>query len=234
MIFNIPKNKYSLRSLSLALLLLPAMGGARIAAAQFSGTQVLDSSALRPPAGARVAIVEFYDLECPACAHANPIVRDAAIKYKIPLVRHDFVIPGHIWSPTAALNARWFDTKSKALGDEYRDQVFENQRSIYNLDTLRDFTNRFAQSKGIALPFSLDPQGALGAEIKADVEIGNRTGIHSTPSIFVVIANSKGASYLEVHDVSKDLYTSIDQAFAMAGPAPAAAPVAAKKPVAKK
>jgi protein-disulfide isomerase len=39
------------------------------------GTQVKDASALKPPAGSRVAIVEFADLECPACASANPLVK---------------------------------------------------------------------------------------------------------------------------------------------------------------
>ncbi len=200
-----------------------------------NGTQVLDSSALKPPAGARVAIVEFYDLECPACAHANPTIVSAAQKYKIPLVRHDFVIPGHQWSPTAALNARWFDSKSKALGDEYRDQVFANQnRTIYNVDTLRQFTDNFAKAHGIAMPFSIDPQGQLNAAIQSEMQIGTRTGIHGTPTIFIAIANSKGAPYIEVKAVDKDLYTSIDQAFALAGPpvqAPAAAPV--KKPAHK-
>ena len=33
-----------------------------------------DTSMLKPPAGAKVAIYEFDDLECPACAHALPIV----------------------------------------------------------------------------------------------------------------------------------------------------------------
>lgn len=188
--------------------------------AQSTGTQVLDASALKPPVGARVAIVEFYDLECPACAHANPTLVAAASKYKIPLVRHDFVIPGHEWSPTAALNARWFDTKGKWLGDQYRDQVFANQnRTIYNLDTLRQFTDNFARSHGLAMPFAIDPMGALNAEIQSDIQIGTRTGIHGTPTIFIVIANSKGAPYLEVKSVDKDLYTTIDQAFALAGPA---------------
>lgn len=199
-----------------------------------TGTQVLDASALKPPAGARVAIIEFYDLECPACAHANPTIVSAAQKYKIPLVRHDFVIPGHQWSPSAALNARWFDTKSKALGDEYRDQVFANQnRTIYNVDTLRQFTDNFAKAHGIAMPFSLDPQGQLNAAIQTDMQIGTRTGIHGTPSIFIAIANSKGAPYIEVKTVDKDLYTSIDQAFSLAGPAVQATSAPSKKPAHK-
>ncbi len=85
------------------------------------GTQVHDPAALKPPAGARVAIVEFEDMECPDCARANPLLKEAAAKYHIPWVRHDFPLPMHAWSFNAAVNARWFDTKSKALGDEYRD-----------------------------------------------------------------------------------------------------------------
>jgi protein-disulfide isomerase len=194
-------------------------------------TQILDPSALKPPAGARVAIIEFYDLECPACARANPTISAAAAKYKIPLVRHDFLIPGHVWSPQAALNARWFDTKSKAIGEEYRNQVFANQRSIYNLDTLRDFTNKFAQSHGLQLPFAIDPQGTLAAAMKADNDIGTRTGIRGTPGVFVAIANSKGAPYIEVHEIDKNLYQSIDQALSMAGPASSAS--STKKPLQK-
>src|ERR1017187_4636297 len=98
------------------------------------GTQVHDPSALKPPAGARVALVEFVDMECPDCARANPLLKDAAAKYKIPLVRHDFPLPMHAWSFNAAVNARWFDTHSKALGDEYRDQVFANQVFIVSPD----------------------------------------------------------------------------------------------------
>ena len=85
-------------------------------------------------AGARVAIVELEDMECPDCARANPLLKEAAAKYNIPWVRHDFPLPFHAWSFQAAVNARWFDTKSKKLGDEYRDEVFANQRSIETLD----------------------------------------------------------------------------------------------------
>jgi protein-disulfide isomerase len=218
--------------LGLASATLFAMASA--ASAQFGapspGTQIHDSSALHPPAGARVAIVEFADLECPACALANPFVDQAAAKYKIPLVRHDFLIPGHIWSPTAAVNARWFDSKSKALGDEYRDEVFTNQRSIYNLDVLSKFTEKFAQDHKIALPFAMDPQGKLADAIKADGELGRRMGINQTPTIFVVTANSKGAPFIEVQHPEQQLFQMIDQALADTAPAAKAAP--AKKPAA--
>src|SRR5271154_3745450 len=114
-------------SLFAAALVLAASTGAH---AQFAapppGTQVHDPSALKPPAGARVALVEFEDLECPDCARANPLLKEAAAKYNIPWVRHDFPLPFHTWSFDAAVSARWFDTKAKKLGDDYRDAVFAN------------------------------------------------------------------------------------------------------------
>jgi protein-disulfide isomerase len=192
-------------------------------------TPVHDASALKPPAGARVALVEFEDMECPDCGRANPLLKEAAAKYKIPWVRHDFPLPMHNWSFDAAVNARWFDTRGKALGDEYRDQVFANQVSIVSQDALRQFTQKFAQSHGVALPFAIDPQGKLAAAVKADYALGQKIGIEHTPTIWVVTANSKGAPFVEVLDRSK-LYQMIDQAFADTA---AARPAPAKKVAAK-
>jgi protein-disulfide isomerase len=202
--------------------LLPALASAALlfstaAQAQFASpsptTPVHDPAALRPPAGARVAIVEFEDLECPDCARANPLLKEATTQYKIPWVRHDFPLPFHNWSFNAAVNARWFDLKSKALGDDYRDAVFANQPSITSPEVLRDFTDKYAKDRGVAMPFAIDPQGKLAAEVKADYALGQRIGIEHTPTIWVVTASSKGAPFVEVLDRTK-LYQLIDQAIA--------------------
>jgi len=220
-----------LLSLAAATLLLASV----VAHAQFGApatTQVHDTAALKPPAGARVALVEFSDFECPDCGRAYPVLKEAIEKYKIPLVRHDFPLPYHAWSFTAAVNARWFDTHSKTLGDEYRDQVFANQAFIYNPGALLQFTQKFAASHGLSLPFAIDPQGKLAELVKADYALGQRIGIEHTPTIWVVTAHSKGAPFVEVVDRSK-LFQLIDQALADTAaykPATAATPV--KKPAA--
>jgi protein-disulfide isomerase len=174
-------------------------------------TRVNDPSALHPPEGARVAIVEFEDMECPDCANANPLLKEATDKYHIPWVRHDFPLPFHNWSFNAAVYARWFDTKSKKMGDDYRDYIFANQRSIETPAQLSQYTATYAKSHGLALPFAVDPQGKLATEVKADYALGQRIGIEHTPTIWVVTANSKGAPFVEVLDRSK-LYQLIDQA----------------------
>jgi protein-disulfide isomerase len=195
-----------------SLFLLTAMAGPHALFGQLTPVKVADASALKPPPGARVAIVEFDDLECPTCAHFNPLLKQAAANYKIPWVRHDFLIPYHNWSRDAAVRARWFDTKSKALGDEYRDQVFASQPSIYNVVALNQFTQKFAQSHGVALPFAFDPQGKLNAAVQADTDLGNRMGINGTPTIFIVSTNAKGPHYTQILDPDRDLYHTIDEA----------------------
>jgi protein-disulfide isomerase len=206
-------------SLAIALAIAAMTGPAIHAQAPIN---VLDASALHPPAGARVAIIEFGDMQCPACGVANPILKSAAAKYHIPWVRHDFLIPGHNWSRNAAVNARWFDLKSKALGDEYRDEVFANQVSIYNPSSLDQFTQKFAQIHSLSMPFALDPQGKLAAEIDADIALGKRMGIQSTPTIFVVEAGGKGTPFKQVMNPAQQLYTDIDQAIADTASAPKA------------
>lgn len=199
-----------------ALFATALLAVAPAARAQFGGpptTTVHDPAALKPPAGARVAIIEFEDMECPDCGAANPLLKEAAAKYNIPWVRHDFPLPFHPWSFQAAVNARWLDTKSKKLGDEYRDAVFASQPSIVGLDGLRQFTENWAKNHTIALPFAVDPQGKFAAEVKSDYALGQRIGIEHTPTIWVVTSNSKGAPFIEVIDRSK-LFQLIDQALA--------------------
>ena len=186
------------------------------ALAQFGAaptTPVHDPAALKPPPGARVAIVEFEDLECPDCGNANPLLKEAAAKYNIPWIRHDFPLPMHNWSFQAAVNARFFDTKGKNLGNDYRDQVFANQISIESPADLRQFTQRFASSHGIALPFAVDPTGRFTQEVKNDYALGQRIGIEHTPTIWIVTNAAHAAPFVEVIDRSK-LYQLIDQALA--------------------
>lgn len=211
------RNRCVSGAVSLGILSALLLAGASSARAQLGApptTPVHDPAALKPPQGARVAIFEFDDMECPDCAAANPLLKEAAAKYNIPWLRHDFPLPFHNWSFQAAVYARWFDTKNKKLGDDYRDSVFANQRSIETPAQLMQFTERYAQSHGIALPFSVDPQGKLTAEVKADYALGQRIGIEHTPTIWIVTNGANGAPpYTEVVDRSR-LFQMIDQALA--------------------
>ena len=173
----------------------------------------VNSPTLKPSAGARVAIVEFDDLECPLCAAWNPLLMQAAAKYHVSWIRHDFLIPGHVWSPQAAINARWFDDKSRKLGSDYRNAIFAQQRDLATQDDLRACTERFAQAHGIAMPFVMDAQGKLLDEVRADCRLGLSLGVDQTPTVWVVTAGGRKTGYpiARVRDVNL-LYAYLDQA----------------------
>src|SRR5207244_6940685 len=158
---------------------------------------------LRPPKGARVAIVVFEDLQCPDCRRAAPLVEEASKTYKIPVVRHDFPLPLHNWSFQAAVMAHYFDSHSKQLGNDFRDYIFQHQLEI-NPGNLRSFAEKFAADHKVDLPFVFDPQGKLAAEVNADRDLGNRIGIHQTPTIYVVSGKPQATPpYEEVTDIGK-------------------------------
>ncbi len=163
---------------------------------------------LRPPKGAKVAIVVFEDLQCPLCRQTVPLLKEAGKTYKIPVVRHDFPLPMHNWSFEATVTAHYFDAKSRTLGLEYRDYIFEHQPEI-TPQNLRSFSDKFAADHKMALPFVIDPQGKLAAEVRAERDEGTRIGLHQTPTIYIVSSKPGGKPYVEVTDRSQ-LYQMID------------------------
>jgi protein-disulfide isomerase len=197
-------NRIFLAATLLAAACLPAT--AQFSAPPNTGSTFKDTSMLKPPAGAKIAIYKFEDLECPACAHAYPIVHAAADRYKIPIVRHDFPLKMHIWSRDAAITARYLQDKvSPATAEEFRGAVFAAQQSIASKEDLANFTQKFFLSHKLNQPFVMDPSGLFSAEINADYTLGERIGITQTPTIWVVTQKN----WVQVTDINQ-LYATID------------------------
>jgi protein-disulfide isomerase len=189
---------------------------AQIATPPTGATPFRDTTSLKPPAGAKVAIIEFEDLECPLCAQVSPLVRDAMSRYHIPRVHHDFIIRGHMWSRTAAIYARYLEDKvAPKVAEDFRQDLFANQRMIASQDDLQQFTRRWFQSHSQQMPFVIDPSGRCAAEVDADCTLGLRLGIHHTPTIIVVTSKQ----WIEVTDPAQ-LYAAIDRAESDAGSSP--------------
>jgi protein-disulfide isomerase len=163
---------------------------------------------LRPPKGAQVAIVVFEDLQCPQCRRVAPTLKQASQTYKIPLVRHDFPLPMHNWSYEAAVMARYFDSTSKALGNDFRDYIFSNQFEI-NPQNLRSYAEKFAAEHKVDFPFVVDPQGKYAAEVNADRDLGKAIKLDHTPTVYIVSSRHPDRPFVEMKDVSQ-LYALID------------------------
>jgi protein-disulfide isomerase len=166
-------------------------------------------SVFRPPKGSQVAIVVFEDLECPMCRRTAPLVKQASQTYKIPVVRHDFPLPIHRWSYQAAVMARYFDTHSKALGNDFRDYIFENQLEI-NPANLRAYADKFGAAHKVDLPFVLDPGGKLAALVNADRDLGKAIKLEHTPTVYIVSTKNPSRPYVEVKEPTSQLYSTID------------------------
>ncbi len=226
-------------AITLSFAALSALGPAPLFAQRGApagtGDAFKDSSSFKPPAGARVAIIEYQDLQCPACAHAFPIVHQAVDHYKIALVEKDFPLPQHVvlGSTDGAIWARYLQDKvSMKVADEYRGAFFASQTGIQNKDDALSFTRRFFQSHQLQMPFVPDPTGQFAKEVAVDKALGERIGVQHTPTIIVCSQRE----WVNVTDVSL-LYQTIDEVAAKAGSATSAkaAPATATKvAVAKK
>ena len=186
-----------------------------------------DASSLKPPPGASVAVVMFEDLECPDCARAYPLVWDVANAHHVPVVLHDFPLSKHPWSFEAAIYARFFDTKSQKLGNDFRGYIYKNQPQI-TLDNLRQYVQKFADDNKVPLPFAVDPEGKLKAKVQADYALGQRIGLEHTPTIFVIGNGGPSTPFVEVVDRNQ-LTQIIEDMQRKAGPATPEKRVSAKR-----
>ncbi|PYV58619.1 MAG: hypothetical protein DMG91_03445 [Acidobacteria bacterium] len=103
-------------------------------------------------------------------------------------------------------SSAWGQEINSVLKPPIRDYIFQHQLEI-NPSNLRQFAERFATEHKTDLPFVYDPQGKFAAEVNSDRDMGNRIGIHQTPTIYVV--SSKGQPYTEVSDLGS-LFKTID------------------------
>jgi protein-disulfide isomerase len=182
---------------------------AAVLLASLVSAQEAVNPALRPPKGAALALVVFEDLQCPQCRRDAPLVAQAAKTYKIPVIRHDFPLPMHNWSYQAAVIAHYFDSRSKQLGIDFRDYIFEHQPEIFPTN-LQQFVEKFAADHNVDLPFVVDPQGKLAAEVNAERDLGKALRLDHTPTIYVVSSSPKGRPFAEVKDPGSELFQTID------------------------
>ena len=202
------KTKTLLRIVFLLLLAVLATEALR---AQTPGQMAI----LRPPAGSKVALVEFADLECPDCARAAPLLDEASKTYHIPLVIYDFPLPQHPWAFDASIFAHYFRSKStpkNQLEEKFRLYIYENQPAITQ-QNLREYVDKFAKANDTPVPFVVDPQGKLAAAVRAAKDKGIAVNVQHTPTIYVVTAKTSGTPFVEVVN-RNDLFSMIDEALA--------------------
>lgn len=168
------------------------------AAALILGLQVFMANRAKPidPAearskgspGAKVQIVEFIDLQCPACAHGAKVLnefvaahpQDVRVQLKFfPLVRaHAHAMRSAIYAECAARQNKFWP---------FVDSVLERQAQWSSLLNAEASFITYAKEAGLDLP-KLDQCVNSTEALKAvsdDQTLGNSLGLQSTPTYFI-------------------------------------------------
>lgn len=147
-----------------------------------------DSHRLSEPAGSKVTVVEFLDLECEACGAAFPGVERLRAEYgdRVTFVLRYFPIPSH---RNAELAARAVEAAGKQgkLEPMYR-MMFEKQPEWGDQQVShRETFLGFARELGLDIPgfeAALDDPATL-ERVLADRNDGANVGVEGTPTFFI-------------------------------------------------
>lgn len=134
---------------------------------------------------APVVIVEFGDVQCPACRAAQPIA-DKVVEKNIDNVyfvfRH-FPLSIHKNSKLAAQAVEAAGAQGKFF--EMLDAMYDKQNDWAEKANPRDLFRNYAKDLGLDMDkFNKDMED-LKSVIEQDYALGNRAGVESTPTFFV-------------------------------------------------
>jgi protein-disulfide isomerase len=141
----------------------------------------------RGPKGAPVTIVEFGDLQCPACKAAQPAIEGlVAAEPNARFVFQNFPLEMHNW---AAKGAAYADCVGRASNDAFWKFVAKTY------DTQGDITAENADEKLTALADAAGVKGAdiaacagtpvTKAHVEASLALGKEVNVTGTPTLFI-------------------------------------------------
>jgi protein-disulfide isomerase len=167
----------------------------------------VDDDPVRGAANAPVTIVEFTDFQCPSCAAMQPIIDEVLKSYdqKVRFVVRDFPLLAHANARKAAEAANAANAQGKFF--EYAALLFKYQNAL-DVPSLKKYASDLGLNRSL-FDAALD-SGKYAAEIRHDIDDGEKYGVDSTPTIFV-----NGVALTELS--AEGLRAAIDKALG-AGP----------------
>lgn len=131
---------------------------------------------------ATVEIVEFSDLQCPACASVSPQVENL-IRENPELAKfeyHHFPLSQHQWAFQSAEASECAGDQGKFF--EYIDLAFANQKNLTE-DNLKAMAGKLGLNQAVF--DECLASGIKANRVKADLFEGRKMGVNSTPSLYV-------------------------------------------------
>lgn len=151
--------------------------------------------------GAQVALVEFSDLECPACRAAQPVVEQVLAEYgeRVNFVYRHFPLPQHGNAVVSGQAAEAAGRQGKFL--EMVSILFANQTTWAASREPAAIFQGYAEGLGLDIEqFLADMEDEnFKKKIEADRQDGQLSGVNSTPTFFVNGVKMAGApSYAQL------------------------------------
>jgi len=135
------------------------------------------------PDDAPVTLVEYGDYECPSCAQAQPIVREArrALGKNLRIVfRHFPLSQMHPHAVRAAEAAEAADDQGKFW--EMHDRLFAHQDELEDADLVRDARELELDAALFERELTTDMHVD---RVREDFRSGMRSGVNGTPTFFI-------------------------------------------------
>ena len=159
----------------------------------------------RGPKDAPVTIVEFGDLQCPACKVAQPTIEAMAALPNVRFVFQNFPLEMHNW---AAKGAAYADCVGRASNDAFWKFIAKTY------ETQSDITAENADEKLTAIADGVGVKGAdiavcaakpeTKTRIDASLALGKSVDVSGTPTLFI---NGRKIASLDPH--LSDVYKSL-------------------------
>lgn len=149
--------------------------------------KVTESDHTMGPKTAKVTLVEYSDLQCPACQSYHPVIKELLSKHSkdLRLVYRHFPLDIHEHSHEAAYAAEAAAKQGKFF--EYHDLLFDNQK---DWEKAKDVTSLFMKyARELKLnekQFTADIKSKdVKAKVEADKLSAAQLKINSTPTFYI-------------------------------------------------
>lgn len=147
---------------------------------------VRDNSLKDSTPSAKLTIVEFGDMQCPACKMAHPGLKQALSEFpgQINFVFRHYPLPQHRNSQIAAKAVEAANLQGKTW--VMFDKLYDAQDDWAESDNPIDLFKNYAKELGLdAEKFAADiTNSAFQDKITGDIGDGNASGVNSTPTFF--------------------------------------------------
>lgn len=163
---------------------------------------------------AAVTLVEYSDLQCPACASYYPVVKEVVEQYEddIRFEYKHFPLPIHPYALQAGVAAEAAGQQGKFF--EFHDMLFENQSAWSNSPTPNALFAQYAEELELDMDMFRRHTNStlLRDKVRDEMAEGRALGVNSTPTFFLNGEQMNPQEFQTLAGFAEQVITAVDPA----------------------